>query len=55
MIEDNRGRDRFIAVTISPNGSTQLHREQYDFHKPDLISDKPIEEIFPPTTRCKPL
>ena len=49
VVEDRRGRERFIAVSITPDGFAQLHHDQYDFRKPDLISDKPIEEIFPPT------
>jgi hypothetical protein len=51
MVEDARGRERFVAVSIRPDGHTQLHRDQYDFYKPDLISDKPIDEIFPPANK----
>lgn len=46
-IEDSRGRERFIAVSIRPDGLTQIHLKQYDYSKPDWLSEKSIEAIFP--------
>jgi hypothetical protein len=48
LVRSTRGRERLVAVTIGTDGHTQLHRDQYDFSKPDLISNRPIVEIFPP-------
>ena len=43
--------EQFGVVSIRGNEETWLHPDQYDYSRPDRISQRPVEEVCPPLWR----